>query len=1163
MKNRKYNLNYTVFFLLAFVISGGFVVAYEKCASGEEGKVIDSGKCYCVKRGDILSRLANRFDTNYNKLAEINGITNPNLIFIGQKICFEEKKPIEKIKEVISLVSEEIVLRYDDFIIVEVDEDEIMGRDTESCSPGEAYENYYCVKKRDVLSKIAFRFGTTFDELAEINNIDDPDKIFVGQKIYFEKETDKEVKKEAVLEIYNDYVGDLEESEILPFSEFVEVNWEGGFLAEDFTIKKKKLIAGKETIPAKPEEEFVVSKFIKGKSSLIKKVLDSGSITSIKKDLKAFNEEEGNIIILSIINSNDLVYDLEGGSEPALVTYSRDLFHDYDLGMDRTGDVKYNVLIVYLEDKNELLYYGKSGSLAEKKILSEYIDFNVYSNKKKKAESGNIKDTNDFLKFAVINFAIGTLDKKRKDEAIEEAKLKKFEKDKGGLEQIQVLLVTTFNLDMDNEFDTALEKYRKIIRKEGLNSEFVILDSEEAIDKYKYGGDWNNFPKDFGGFQECYGKSTPEECDPLRVKYNVEIRDAIRTIYEYYKKNTGKGFEYLILLGGDDVLPLYFFEMDECMDENTCKADSIDAPMGFKHTYMKSYDGKLVSDDGYAMMPKGKLMLSRMPTMKGDMSSKLVTKQLITNGNNRETLVMDNSFVLSDSCGMKKDCWIKDYVDANIENHFGSESCESYDKCRVIPTVCPLKSSGRCTNSKTFYDSFNDAESIIIAAHGRFPWVAILAKPAKGPGLVITSDDYESDLNLKNNPIVFSNICHGAALDIPDSLCKQVSNVVRPNGVKFGKTYGYECSNHIEKFINSGARAFVGPSRLSDPYMGSLFFAYHSGKVFGSPFKNYYDNTYSKLFPGDNRDHTLGEIMREIKDNRYLESSRLLMLYGDPTQKVRFVGGSVESQSAQNLEDDDIRISLSGEKDLVIDNVKMVGVYTVVLVHTSEIRAINAYKQVNPNKKIIYLTDRGKKDTNSIGLRNVEFALGGTKYKLDPNNLFSEKGIENEFIEKYGLSKWNSMEDGGDWDQLTDNIDQLTNPFVAEIFKDEKPLLVLYQNYDGGFGINSYVNDPKFNKYASEVYVNSYEDPDDFVYVNTKNLFNLFKNNGVNVVLQNNDLSFDDGSLSYLATKRGYAYVNIEGEQGKTERNRKMISVFDSATQTIDLASLFSTPIIV
>lgn len=41
---------------------------------------------YVVERGDSLSKIANKFNTTWQKLAEYNKITNPSIIYIGQKI---------------------------------------------------------------------------------------------------------------------------------------------------------------------------------------------------------------------------------------------------------------------------------------------------------------------------------------------------------------------------------------------------------------------------------------------------------------------------------------------------------------------------------------------------------------------------------------------------------------------------------------------------------------------------------------------------------------------------------------------------------------------------------------------------------------------------------------------------------------------------------------------------------------------------------------------------------------------------------------------------------------------------------------------------------------------------------------------------------------------
>lgn len=41
---------------------------------------------YVVKRGDTLSAIASKYGTTYQQLAKINGIANPNRIYVGQKI---------------------------------------------------------------------------------------------------------------------------------------------------------------------------------------------------------------------------------------------------------------------------------------------------------------------------------------------------------------------------------------------------------------------------------------------------------------------------------------------------------------------------------------------------------------------------------------------------------------------------------------------------------------------------------------------------------------------------------------------------------------------------------------------------------------------------------------------------------------------------------------------------------------------------------------------------------------------------------------------------------------------------------------------------------------------------------------------------------------------
>lgn len=100
-----------------------------------------NGLTYTVKAGDTLSAIGARFGVSYQQIAAINGISNPNLIYAGQ------------------------VLR-------------IPGGNVPSPAPGVLY---YTVHAGDTLSGIASKYGTTYQHLAQINGIADPNKIYPGQ----------------------------------------------------------------------------------------------------------------------------------------------------------------------------------------------------------------------------------------------------------------------------------------------------------------------------------------------------------------------------------------------------------------------------------------------------------------------------------------------------------------------------------------------------------------------------------------------------------------------------------------------------------------------------------------------------------------------------------------------------------------------------------------------------------------------------------------------------------------------------------------------------------------------------------------------------------------------------------------------------------------------
>lgn len=94
---------------------------------------------YTVQSGDTLSSIAAKFGTNYQALASLNGISNPNLIYVGQ------------------------VLRVNG-----------------SANAGSVY---YTVRAGDNLSAIASRYGTSYQSIASLNGLTNPNLIYVGQTL--------------------------------------------------------------------------------------------------------------------------------------------------------------------------------------------------------------------------------------------------------------------------------------------------------------------------------------------------------------------------------------------------------------------------------------------------------------------------------------------------------------------------------------------------------------------------------------------------------------------------------------------------------------------------------------------------------------------------------------------------------------------------------------------------------------------------------------------------------------------------------------------------------------------------------------------------------------------------------------------------------------------
>lgn len=101
---------------------------------------------YTVRYGDTLSAIANRYGTTVANISNLNNISNPNLIYVGERLII--RSSIDTTNNV-------------------------SGNST----------IVYIVRSGDTLGAIARRYGTSISNLVRINNISNPNLIYPGERI--------------------------------------------------------------------------------------------------------------------------------------------------------------------------------------------------------------------------------------------------------------------------------------------------------------------------------------------------------------------------------------------------------------------------------------------------------------------------------------------------------------------------------------------------------------------------------------------------------------------------------------------------------------------------------------------------------------------------------------------------------------------------------------------------------------------------------------------------------------------------------------------------------------------------------------------------------------------------------------------------------------------
>jgi LysM repeat protein len=101
---------------------------------------------YVVSRGDTLRTIAARYGTTVSYLASLNGLRNPNFIWVGQRLS-------------------------------------VPGAATPTTTPSQASSVVHVVQRGEFVASIARKYGTTASAIISANNLVNPSFIYVGQRL--------------------------------------------------------------------------------------------------------------------------------------------------------------------------------------------------------------------------------------------------------------------------------------------------------------------------------------------------------------------------------------------------------------------------------------------------------------------------------------------------------------------------------------------------------------------------------------------------------------------------------------------------------------------------------------------------------------------------------------------------------------------------------------------------------------------------------------------------------------------------------------------------------------------------------------------------------------------------------------------------------------------
>ena len=169
------------------------------------------------------------------------------------------------------------------------------------------------------------------------------------------------------------------------------------------------------------------------------------------------------------------------------------------------------------------------------------------------------------------------------------------------------------------------------------------------------------------------------------------------------------------------------------------------------------------------------------------------------------------------------------------------------------------------------------------------------------------------------------------------------------------------------------------------------------------------------------------------------------------------------------------------------------------------------------------------------GKRRVVFSVDGKEYSFDPNRIFSKAGV------RLTVRNENNREEAVP-EKVHRTVDQFAAQFIRYFrFDKQRAFIALHNNGEGGLSIHTYEPGGDWAADTDELHVSSTIDPDEFFFVTDKRIYDELKKRDANVILQDNSIKRDDGSLSVFAGRHGIRYINVEAQPDHFDEQIQMI----------------------